>query len=158
MNEVIACPWGALPVNLAGMELEANEKMWFANQINDFGRSSPELARLYNLNERVIRRYAQRLREGKPFHTGHCRPRIIDRYGITSVVENCHNDLALDNVATNQYLVIASQETMKRRYPQTLDEELPTNLKKRTRSRYIGIVSKLMNEDEDTEAILLKFH
>ena len=157
MSELSICPWDQLPINLAGVQLEISEKYWIGNEIVAHGKSTSEIAELLNLSPRTIRKYAHSVRYNKCLHKGPSRPRIIDKIGMTIVLEQSSTEVPFNRKRIGDKLLVAYQDTSRRRVTNISDEDLPAIMSKRTRIRYVNLVCDVVNEKEDIEEALTTF-
>ena len=152
-----SCPWNVLPVNLNGVRLEIREKIWLGNEIVAHGKQTSEVAQLFNLSPRTIRKYAHCVRDNKCLYKCGNRPRIIDKLGMQSIVVSNNSSVHVSRSQLGDDLLRAHQETCKRRVGNIPDENLPVRLAKRTRRRYTTLIHEIIDNVVDVDEVLSYF-
>jgi hypothetical protein len=108
-------PFSAYAVDLRGLELSAEQKMWMGRQINS-GLTSPRLlASRFQLKGRMISQWARRMKSGSILKNGRGRPRAFDLRSMNSIDVFVASELSSDRSAFTMILGDEYYETSERR-------------------------------------------
>lgn len=143
----LECPWGDEIVDLSALQLNLDQKRWFAQEINENKISPSFLAHRYNIKANTIYKYARLIKTNKGIHVKGGRPRIIDPQGFLNVVEKRESIDPTNHREIYKVLVCEHRNTLKRRNPTLEDKDLPKKLHKHTKERYIGLFLGLDMDD-----------
>ncbi len=68
------CPWGKTSPNLRGVRLTGDQRKWFVQEINDYGKSPVSLANRFHLLPNTVGKWANKVKQGKTLGEGSGRP------------------------------------------------------------------------------------
>ena len=124
-------------------KLTVSQKRWLGNQIVHQHADSGELGRRFHLNQRLLRKYSDKVRKGSTFSSTIGRIGILDERSVdvVNVFVSAHQDMD-DETLKNELVEIINKErlnTMMRRQNISTIEELGEvrRVCRRTLHRYI---------------------
>lgn len=126
-------------VDLSGQRLSLEQKTWFGTEIISGRQSSTVLAKHYNLKADTLRKHARCIRNKVQMHLRVGRPRIIDANGFTKVAQKRQVMVEVSRRSLYAVLVEERRQTLKRRFPDIMESDLPKKLQKHTKERYINM-------------------
>ena len=75
------CPWGSGKRVLIADELTPFQKRWLGYQLI-FNKTTPKnLAKRFDLKVELLRKYKQKIINGKPFYSSKGKPCVVDEKG-----------------------------------------------------------------------------
>ena len=148
--EILDSPWGENSIDLRGIQLTINQKLWLGQFMNGHEKGIRILKERYNLRKTSLYLYRQRYRDQVQMHSSGGRPRAID----SDSVEVIRDFVRSESPSKEQLKIVLKQahvRTMCRRRPD-IDAYEVRPLSKRSIGRYTVALCTLYDDDNSSSS------